>query len=163
MAPMVHGGRLMVCPGFSCGLGPPPRLRHTLFPAPQRPALGQMADGILVSCRHRRRWARSCWRPSPEVPNSTPPPPPPPPHPPSAKTLPMTPCGPTTTLAESTRRVHSPSPLTLTTHSPDCVCTLLRPRLVVCCLPPPLPRWPCIPPQDQQARLLGLPAVDPLR
>lgn len=105
------------CPGFSCGLGPPPASPHLVSrPSTQHPARWQsrwrMADGILVSCRHRPRWARSCWRPSTELPNSTPPPPPPPHPPSSAKTLPRTPCRPTTTLAEST----PPSPLTLTTH-----------------------------------------------
>lgn len=113
--------------------GHPPRLRHTLFPAPQRPALGQMADGIRVSCRHRRRWARSCWRPSPELPNSTPPPPPPPPHPPLSQDSPED----TLRPYHHPRRVHSPSPLTLTTHSPDCVCTLLRPVWLSAVCPPP--------------------------
>lgn len=57
------------------------------------------------------------------------------------------------------RRVPSLSPPTvLTVSARSCV-----PSGCLLFAPPPLPRWPCIPPQDQQARLLGLPAVDPLR
>lgn len=102
--------------------GTPPGFATPCFP-PQRPALGQMADGILVPCRHRRRWARSCWRPSPELPNSTPPP-----HPLSQDS-------PEDTLRpyHHPRRVHSPSPLTLTTHTvltvsaPSCVPSVVCP------------------------------------
>lgn len=115
---MAHGpGPPRGAQDSAAGSAPPPASPHLVSrPSTQHSARWQsrwrMADGILVSCRHRPRWARSCWRPSTELPNSTPPPPPPPHPPSSAKTLPRTPCRPTTTLAEST----PPSPLTLTTH-----------------------------------------------
>lgn len=128
------------CPGFSCGLGPPSRLRHTLFPAPApstRPdgrADGgwQMASSFLAVTVLGGRVRVGDPRPSFPTRRHHHHHHHPPPHqprlsrghpaalpPPSPSPLP---------------RVPSLSPPT----SPDCICMLLRPvRLSAVC--PPLP------------------------
>lgn len=139
MAPMVHGGRLMVCPGFSCGLGPrapPPASPHLVSrtPAPSTRPDGRWHPRFLPSSSSVGAFVLATLSRGSQLDTTTT----------TTTTPPLSQDSPDDTLRpyHHPRRVHSPSPLTLTTHSPDCVCTLLRPVWLSAVCPPRCPDGP---------------------